>query len=107
MKKTLLLSIIALSVLSVPFLGLAQDRTLPETADLVAVMKTIANWLFTILMAAAAISIVAAGFTFLSSGGDADKLATARNWVIYALVGVLVALLAQVLVNFVDNMITS
>jgi hypothetical protein len=58
-------------------------------------------------MAAAAIAIVAAAFMFVGSAGDSDKMSTARKWVMYALVGVLVALLAQVLVNFVDNMIPS
>ncbi len=78
-------------------------RTLPRDADLIGILILIANWLFTILMALAAISIVAAAFIFISSGGDSEKLNTARNWVIYALIGVLVALLAQVLVNFIDS----
>lgn len=108
MKKILLLNLIVFSLLSLPLVLLASStpaRTLPQTADLVGVMQTVANWLFTILMAAAAISIVAAAFMFIGSGGDSEKMATARTWVLYALVGVLVALLAQVLVNFVDSMI--
>ena len=112
MKKSLLLNLIVFSLLLTPMLVLGTSSTptpareLPESADLVGVLKTITNWLFTILMAGAAIAIVAAAFLFISSGGDSEKMGTARTWVLYALIGVLVALLAQVLVNFVDNMIT-
>lgn len=108
MKKTLLLNLIVFGMLLSPLviLGAAEaPRSLPTSADLVGTLQTIANWLFTLLMAAAAISIVIAAFLFIGSGGDSEKMATARNWVIYALVGVLVALLAQILVNFVDSLV--
>ncbi len=112
--KKIFLGLVLFSMLFTPMLAVnatttpdASDdlRTLPEDADLIGILRLIANWLFTILMALAAISIVAAAFVFISSGGDSEKLNTARNWVIYALIGVLVALLAQVLVNFIDNMV--
>jgi len=57
-------------------------------------MGIIANWLGGIILGIAVIMIIYAAFTFLTAGGSEEKLTTARNTLIYALVGVIVALLA-------------
>jgi hypothetical protein len=49
----------------------------------------------------AIIMIMVAGFKYLTSAGDANKVGSAKNTLIYALVGVAVAALAQFLVHFV------
>lgn len=49
---------------------------------------------------AAIIAIILSGFKYITSGGDTNKIASAKNTLIYALVGVVVAVLAQLLVNF-------
>jgi len=54
-----------------------------------------------ILGIAAVIVIMVAGLSFVLSGGDPAKIATARNAIIYASVGLVVAVLAQTLVVFV------
>ena len=45
-------------------------------------------------------AIVAAS-RFISSGGDSSKVAAAKNTIIYALVGLVLVALAQVIVHFV------
>ena len=54
-----------------------------------------------IVGAAAIIMIVWSGYKYITSGGDSNKVTTAKNTLIYALVGVFIAVLAQVLVNTV------
>ena len=49
-------------------------------------------------MVLAAITIVVAGYFFLTAGGDPDKIAKARNYVLYALIGIVVAFMARALV---------
>jgi hypothetical protein len=49
----------------------------------------------------AIIMLVINGFKFVVSGGDPQSVASARNGVIYALVGLAVCVLAQLLVAFV------
>jgi hypothetical protein len=49
----------------------------------------------------AIISIILAGFKYITSGGDSNKVGNAKQTLIYALVGVLVAALAQILVHFI------
>ena len=54
-----------------------------------------------VLGIAAVIVIMVAGLSFVLSSGDPAKIATARNAIIYASVGLVVAVLAQTLVVFV------
>lgn len=50
---------------------------------------------------AAIIMLLIAGFKYITSGGDSGKISSAKNTLIYAMVGIAVAVLAQVIVNFV------
>lgn len=50
---------------------------------------------------AAVIMVVVAGFKYITSGGDATKVGSAKNSLIYALIGVAIVVLAQILVHFV------
>lgn len=50
---------------------------------------------------AAIIVIVIAGFKYITSNGDSGKISSAKNTLIYAMVGLAVAALARVIVNFI------
>jgi len=50
---------------------------------------------------AAIIMVIFGGFRFVISGGDAQATTSARNTIFYALIGLALAVLAQVLVHFV------
>ena len=58
-------------------------------------VTAITNWLFVILSIAAVIFIVLAGLEFITGGGDPEKIASARMKLMYAAVGIAVALLAR------------
>ncbi len=47
------------------------------------------------------VMVIVAGLKFVTSGGDASKVASAKNSLIYALIGLLVVVLSQTLVHFV------
>jgi hypothetical protein len=47
------------------------------------------------------IMIIFGGFKYITSGGDAGKVTSAKNTILYALVGLVIAALAQVIVLFV------
>lgn len=51
--------------------------------------------------AAAIIAIIWSGFKYITSGGDSGKVGNAKNTLIYALIGIAIAVLAQLLVNIV------
>lgn len=49
----------------------------------------------------ALIMIIYAGFRYMTAGGDAGKIALARNTVVYAAIGLVIAALAQVFINVI------
>ena len=65
------------------------------------VIKAIINILSAIVGVAAVIMIVIGGFRYITSGGEANKVSSAKNTIIYAIVGLIVVALAEFMVHFV------
>jgi len=74
---------------------------LPATPASAANLNRILSVVFAILGAVAVMMIVIGAFNFVNSEGDPQKTSRARGTVIYALVGLIVAILAEVIVAFV------
>ncbi len=51
--------------------------------------------------AVAIIMIIVSGFRYITSGGDSGRVSSAKNTLIYALIGLAIAVLAQLIVHFV------
>jgi Type IV secretion system pilin len=49
----------------------------------------------------AVIMIIFGGFRYITSGGDSGKVGNAKNSLVYAIIGLIVVALAQVIVHFV------
>ena len=47
--------------------------------------------------------VIFAGFKYVTSGGDANKVNSAKNTLLYAIVGVAIIVMAQVIVHYVIN----
>ena len=75
--------------------------TSSKGTDLMGYVKTIVNTMLTILGVLAVVMIIYSGITYTLSAGDAKKVEQAKNTIIYSVVGLVVALLAGVIVNFV------
>jgi hypothetical protein len=54
----------------------------------------------------AVVLIVVSGFQMITSGGNPDKLATARNTIIYASIGLVIIALARIIIGFIINKIS-
>lgn len=65
------------------------------------IIKTIVNVLLFILGAVAVIMIVIGGIRYSISQGDSGAITSAKNTILYAVIGLVVALLAYAIVNFV------
>jgi hypothetical protein len=65
------------------------------------VVRSVVNILSFIVGIVAVIMIIVGGLKFVTANGDSSRAASARTTLIYALIGVAVAALAQVLVRFV------
>jgi hypothetical protein len=77
-----------------------EDQPIDLFGD-VGVFSKISSVLLFIVGAIAVIMIVIGGLRYVVSGGDATQVQSAKNTILYALVGVIVAILAYAAVNFV------
>src|SRR5690606_31548371 len=64
---------------------------------------TLVDVLLFIVGALAVIMIVVSGIFYIISGGDAGKVARAKNMLLYSIIGLVVAFIAFALVNWVFN----
>ena len=65
------------------------------------IFTTVTNVLLFIIGAISVIMIIIGGLRYIVSGGDASKVSAAKNTILYAVVGIVVALLAYAIINFV------
>ncbi len=72
-----------------------------ENRDLMNVLTIIINVVVGVVGFIAVAMIVMGGISFATSQGDSSKVAKARNTILYGVVGLVVALLAFAIVNFV------
>ncbi len=104
-----------LSIATAPLVG-AFDATVQDgadaargsqqTADLfgsTGIFRTITNVLLFVLGAVSVIMIIIGGLRYVISGGNSTAVTAAKNTILYAIVGVIVALLAYAIINFVLN----
>lgn len=86
--------------------GKCTNADAPGGGDLTKIFKTITNILLLIIGAVAVIVLIIAGLRYVTSSGDASKVKAAKDTILYAVVGIIVALLAYAIVNFVINAIS-
>lgn len=65
------------------------------------VVTTIINTLLFLIGVVSVIMIIYGGIQYATSAGDSGKVSNAKNTILYAVVGLIVAILAYALVNFV------
>lgn len=65
------------------------------------IFKTITNVMLFIIGAVSVIMLIIGGIRYTVSGGDSAAVTGAKNTILYAIVGIVVALLAFAVVNFV------
>lgn len=65
------------------------------------IFKTIVNVLLFIIGAISVIMLIIGGIRYTVSGGDSSAVTAAKNTILYAVVGIVVAILAYAIVNFV------
>lgn len=63
------------------------------------------NWLFAIFVTLSIIYLLLAAFQFVTAGGDAAKVSEARQKLIYAVMGIVIALLVRGLPTVLRNII--
>ena len=71
------------------------------------VFRQVTNTVLYIVGIIAVIMLIVGGIRYITSGGDAKKVTDAKNTVLYAIIGLVICLLAFAIVNFVVATIPS
>ena len=71
------------------------------------VFKQVTNIVLYIVGVIAVIMLIIGGIKYVVSGGDAKKVTDAKNTVLYAIIGLIIAFLAFAIVNFVITSLPS
>jgi len=109
-KKILSFMAIA-AFFAVPFLAGAQfdplrgqgDANLASTS-VYEIISTIMKWLLLILTVLAVIGFIISGITFITAGGS-DRAESAKKWLVYSIIGIVVALIGYIILNLVDTLL--
>jgi len=65
------------------------------------IVRTVINVFTWVVGIVSVIMIIVGGFKYITSGGDSGAVTGAKNTILYAIVGLVVVVLAQVIVRFV------
>lgn len=82
--------------------GNPQNCTDPEAEDSVNNLITSAINIFSVIVGVVAVvMIIFGGFKYITSGGDSGNIGSAKNTILFAIVGLIIVALAQIIVRFV------
>ena len=81
-----------------------EDRA---TTDIDTTFKDAVNFLLYLIGAIAVIMLIFGGFRYVTSGGDGSAITSAKNTILYAVIGLAVAIIAYAIVNFVITSLTT
>ena len=70
-------------------------------------IKQIINIISVVVGVVAVIMIIIGGLRYITSGGDSSSVSSAKNTILYAIVGLVVVALAQLIVRFVIGRLNS
>ena len=69
--------------------------------------KQVTNTILYIVGIIAVIMLIIGGIKYVVSGGDSKKVTDAKNTILYAIIGLIIAFLAYAIVNFVISALPS
>ena len=77
------------------------SSSFPNESDPMDTVKNIINVAVGVIGVVAVIMVIIGGYQYATSVGDAGKVKNAKNTIMYGIVGLVIALLAYAIVNFV------
>ena len=106
----ILLAVAVIGAIMAPFAFAADVTEIPPGPqnydELLAIVNTILGWLFAILLIMSAVVILMAAYTYVTSKGDPAKIKEATNMIVYAAIGLIIALLSNVLRNIIPTVLS-
>lgn len=87
--------------------GQCNVSTTDATTKINNLIHTIVNFLSAIVGIVAVIMIIVGGFRYITSGGNDTSVTSAKNTILYAIIGLVVVALAQLIVRFTLSKLTN
>lgn len=87
--------------------GQANANPSDATSNVNHTITRLINLLSVIVGVVAVIMVIVAGFRYITSGGKQESVTSAKNTLLYAVIGLVIVALAQVIVRFVLTQATS
>lgn len=70
------------------------------------ILTNVVNIFSAVVGVIAVVMIIVGGLKYITSGGDSNNISGAKNTIVYALIGIIVVALAQIIVHFVLSRFT-
>ncbi|MBI2639471.1 MAG: hypothetical protein HYW90_01095 [Candidatus Sungbacteria bacterium] len=105
LRKKVFLNIAVFGIATVLVLPFFAFAALTSVTDLAVQLDQIVRWFTAIIFIIAIIMILVAAFLFITAAGNQERVDMARRTLLYALLGIAVALVAQLAASFVANVL--
>jgi|SRR3989338_6650631 len=110
MKHRLRKAVAVFCAAAFPLVARAQLQTVTPfggqaTGGIFAALMKVINALLAIAAIAAIIFIIVAGIRLIVSAGDEDQVAKGKRGILYAVIGLIVIILAFAIINFLRNVL--
>ncbi len=86
--------------------GLFIENPLGETSDINSLIKNIINFLIILAIPITAILVVYAGYLYITSAGNEDKVKTAQKALIWAIIGFAIVLVASSIPTIIEEFLS-
>lgn len=73
--------------------------------DVIGLIEKASRWFLSIIIAISVLMILVGAFYYTTSGGSEDKVEKGKKYIIYAVVGIAIALLAQAIVSLTQQFV--
>jgi len=108
-----LLPVLLIAIFAPVYAAVSQEGWNPEALKVTnlpyrpvaEILLTFINWAIIIIGLLGVIVFIYAGFLYLTAQGETDKIETAKKVMIYAIVGIVVAVLGYVVVKTVNDLL--
>jgi len=90
----------ALAAYSAPTVGISD----PQSTNVVSILNTVIGWILMLVGGIAVLFLIWGGLQYVTSAGNKDKAEIAKKTITYAVIGLIVIVLAEVIVSLVTSM---
>ncbi|MDP2934149.1 MAG: TrbC/VirB2 family protein [bacterium] len=109
-RKIIFTSFLLITILFLPLLVGAQTTPIPnplKCEDIECVVQTIADLIAGLVTVIGTIMIIIGGIQYITSAGNEDKAKRAKNTVLYAIIGIAIAVSASFIIGFLREILSS